>query len=140
MGDKTFSILENYCLSLKTDKKDGVESVTRNNRLIAAFKHSLAEAMLVFLHAALLLLISLNLLLQRPDLLIHILYNALFTCVKQLLSRFTSPELVRKFANGNVTIVQIKGEVLKDVNILDTIKMFISFLLCLDKDDISERF
>ena len=108
--------------------------------MIAAFKHPLAEAMLVFLHAAFLLLINLNLFLQRPDLLIHILYNALFTCVKQLLSRFTSPELVRKFANGNVTIVQIKGEVLKDVNILDTIKMFISFLLCLDKDDISERF
>ena len=85
-------------------------------RLIAAFKHPLAETMLMFLHTALTPLINLNLLLQRSDSLIHILYNTLFTCVKQLLSRFASPELVRKFANGDVTIVQIKGEIIKDEN------------------------
>ena len=108
-----------------------MKSATRNNRLIAAFKHRLAEAMLMFLHIALPLLISLNLLLQRSDPLIHILYNALFTWVKQLFRRFPSTELVRKFANYNIIIVQMKREVLKDENILDTNKMFVGFLLCL---------
>ena len=99
----------------------------------------------MFLHAALPLLINLNLLLQRSDMLIQIFYDALFTCVKQLFSRFASPELVRKFANGDITIIQIKGEILKDKNILDTSKMFVGFLQCsklnelLDEGDISER-
>ena len=99
----------------------------------------------MFLHAALPLLINLNLLLQRSDLLIQIFYDALFTCVKQLFSRFASPELVRKFANGDITIIQIKEEILKDENILDTSKMFVGFLQCsklnelLDEGDISER-
>ena len=78
----------------------------------------------MFLHAAFPPLINLNLLLQRSDLLIHILYDALFTCVKPFLSRFASPQLVRKFANSNITIVQIKGE-----NILETGKIFVGFLL-----------
>ena len=67
----------------------------------------------MFLHTAVPLLINLNLLLQRSDPFIHILYDPLFACVKQLLSRFTSPELVKEFANGDVAIVQIKGEVLR---------------------------
>ena len=99
----------------------------------------------MFLHAALPLLINLNLLLQRSNLLIQIFYDALSTCVKQLFSRFASPELVRKFANGDITIIQIKGEILKEKNILDTSKMFVGFLQCsklnelLDEGDISER-
>ena len=126
---KPFPSVQRNILSLKTDEKDEMESATRNNRLIAAFKHRLAEAMLMFLHIALPLLISLNLLLQRSDPLIHILYNALFTWVKQLFRRFLSTELVRKFANYNIIIVQMKREVLKDENILDTSKMFVGFLL-----------
>lgn len=142
---KLFPSLKSYCLSLKPDEKGGKEIATRNNRLIAAFKHPLAEVLLKFLHAALPPLIHLNLLLQRSDPLIHILYDALFTCAKQLLSRFASPELVRKFDNGDVTINDIKGEVFKEENILDSSKMFVGFLLrtklneLLNEGDISER-
>ena len=128
------------------DEKDGMKSTTRNNKLIAHSKHPLAEVILIFLHAALPALINLNLLFQRSDPLIHILYDALLICVKQLLSsRFASPELVREFANCDVTIIQIKGEVLKDENILGISKVFVGFLLhsklneLLDKGDISER-
>ena len=85
--------------------------------------------MLIFLHAVLQPLINLTLLLKRSDPLINILYDAFFTCVKQLLSRFSSAGLVRKFANGDLTIVQIKWELFKDNNILDTNKMFTGFLL-----------
>ena len=102
--------------------------------------------MLMFLHAVLPALINLNLLFQRSDPLIHILYDALLTCVKELLSSgFASSELVREIANCDVTIVQIKGEVLKDENILGKSKVFVGFLLdfklneLLDKGDISER-
>lgn len=52
---------------------------------------------------------------------------------------------MRKFANGNVTIVQIKVEVLKGENILAKSKIFVGFLLrsklneLWDKGDINER-
>ena len=137
---KNYFVFENWWKGWK-----GILDNKIKNRLIAALKHPLAEAILMFLHAALPLLINLNLLLQRSDLLIQIFYDALFTCVKQLFSRFASPELVRKFANGDITIIQIKGEIIKDENILDTSKMFVGFLQCsklnelLDEGDISER-
>ena len=142
---KLFPSLKSFFLSLKTDEKNEMESAITNNRLIAAFKHPPVEAMSLFLLAALTPLINLSLLLQRSDPLIHVLYDALFTCVKQLLNRFVSPELVRKFTNSDITIVQTKGEILKDGNILETSKMFAGFLLCsklnelLDESDISER-
>ena len=137
--------LLSYCLSLNTNEKDEMESVARNNRLIAAFKNLLVEVMLMFIYTAPHLLINLKLILQRSNLLICILYNALFICAKQFLSRFASPEPVRMFANGHITIVQIKGEVLKSKNILDTNIMFIGFLLrskfneLLDEGNTSER-
>ena len=142
---KLFPSLKSFFLSLKTDEKDEMESAIRNNRLIAAFKHPPVEAMSLFLLAALTPLINLSLLLQRSDPLIQALCDALFTCVKQLLSSFVSPELARKFTNGDVTIVQTKGEILKDGNILDTSKVFAGFLLrsklneVLEESDISER-
>ena len=142
---KHFPSLQSYFLSLKTDEKDGIESATRNSRLIAAFKHPLVEATIMFLYTALPSVININLPLQRSDSVIHVFCDALLTCVKQRLSRFASPELVRKFADGDVTIVQIKGEILKDDNILDTNKMFVGFLLrsklnwLLDEGDISEK-
>lgn len=60
----------------------------------------------------------------------------MFTFVKQLLRRFGSPELVRKFVADLVTIVQIKKQ---------ASKTFLGFLLgsilneLLDKGDIKER-
>ena len=87
---------QNYCLYLKIDENDEMKSVIRNKILIAAFKQPLVEVILMFLHAALPPLINLNLLLERSGQLIRIFYDALFTCVKQLLSKFASPELERK--------------------------------------------
>ena len=96
-----------------------METVTRKKRLTAVFKHPLTEVMQMLLHTALPPPMNLILLLQRSDPLIHILYDALLTCVKNLWSRFVSPELVRKFAKGDVTISQNKGKLIKNKNISD---------------------
>ena len=64
---KLFPSLQSYFQSSKTDEKDGMESATRNNSLVAAFKHPLAKAILMFLHTALTLLININLLMQISD-------------------------------------------------------------------------
>ena len=142
---KVFPSLKSYFLSLEPNEEDGRETTTRNNRIIHAFKHPLAEVLLNFLHTALPPLIHLNFLLPRSDPIIRILYNVLFTRAKQILSRFTSLELVGSFSNDEVTITQIKGKVMKDANILNTSRMFVALLLCkkfnelIDKGEISER-
>ena len=70
--------LKSYFESLDPEIKNGVEIKSRINRLINAFKHPLLNELLRFLDSALPPLIQLNLLLQRVDPLIHILYDSLF--------------------------------------------------------------
>ena len=80
---KLFSHLQSRFIYLKTNEKDGMKFAARNNRLIVAFKHPLAKAMLVLLYVAVPPLVNLNLLEQRSDPLIHILYYALFVYLCQ---------------------------------------------------------
>ena len=47
-----------------------------------------------YLHGALPKFITLNLLLQQSDLIIHFMYDALFDTLVILLSRFMSPQIV----------------------------------------------
>ena len=57
---KLFPFLQSYYLSSKTNATFPMESASRNNRLIVAFKDPSIEVMLMFLHVALPLLINLN--------------------------------------------------------------------------------
>ena len=130
---KLFPSLKSYLLSLSPDINNGVESETRNNRLIS------------FLHASLQPLITLNLLLQRTDPLIHILHDALFSCTSLLLSRFASLELVRQYRRGEPSRENVKAKVMDLDNVLPTSKIFVGFLVrgkinsLLDEGDISKR-
>ena len=54
----------------------------------------------MFLDGALPCLTNLNLLLQRSDPIIHILYDVVFTATSTLLSRFMKPETVGKYRRG----------------------------------------
>ena len=121
-----------------------MESETRNNRLINSFKCLLLELFLTFLHASLQPLITLNLLLQCTDLLIHILHNALFSCTSLLLSRFAQPELLGQYGRDELSKADVKAKVMDPDNVLPTTKIFVGFLIhgkinsLLDEGDISE--
>lgn len=142
---KLFPSLKSCFLSLPPDMNNGVESETRNNRLINSFKHPLLEVFLSFLHASLQPLITLNLLLQLTDPLIHILHDALFSCTSLLLSRFAQPELLGQYRRGELSKADVKEKVMDPDNVLPTTKMFVGLLVrgkinsLLDEGDISER-
>ena len=104
--------LKSYVESLDHEMKNGVEIKSRINRLINTYKHPLLNELLRFLGSALPPLIQLNLLLQRVDPLIHILYDSLFSCTCLLLSRFAQPEIVRQYKRGEISYQVIKVEVL----------------------------
>ena len=142
---KLFPSLKSYFLSLSPDMNNGLEFETRNNRLINSFKYPLLEHFLSFLHASLQPLITLNLLLQRMDPLIHILHDALFSCTSLLLSRFASPQLVGQYRRGELSKENVKAKVMDLDKVLPTSKIFVGFLVrgkinsLLDQGDISER-
>ena len=75
--------------------------------------------LLRFLGSALPPLIQLNLLLQRVDPLIHIMYDSLFSCTCLLLSRFAQPEIVREYKRGEISYKEIKVEVMNTAIILE---------------------
>ena len=79
---RLLSLLKSYFESLDPKMKNGVEIKFRINRLINAFKHSLLNECLN--DRVLPPLIRLNLLLQRVDPLIHILYDSLVSCTYRL--------------------------------------------------------
>ena len=102
--------------------RDGEKQPSCLNRLIAAFKNAMVEAYLTYLHSTLPLLINLNLLLQRSDPIIHLMYNAVFD-VSVLLSCFMLPEIVTQFKN------MLGEEANEDpLNYLTTDKLFVGFL------------
>ena len=95
--------------------KNAVEIKSRINRLINAFEHPYLNESLRFLDSALPPLIQLNLLSQRVNPIIHILYSysyPLFSCNCLLLSRFAQPEIVRQYKRGEISYQVIKVEVL----------------------------
>ena len=139
---KLFPSLKSYFLSLPPDRQEDAD--TRNNRLIHAFQNPLLEIYLLFLSASIQPLITLNLLLQRTDPLIHILHDALFSCSSILLSRFAQPELVRQYQRGEISKVRIKESVKHSENILPNESLFVGFFVrskvksLLEEGDITE--
>ena len=65
------------------------------------------EVYLNFLHRTLPKFIQLNLLLQRSDPIIHLMYDALFDTLVNLLSRFMSPMIVTQYKNSEISDDQV---------------------------------
>ena len=121
--------LKSYFESLDPEMKKGLEIKSRINRLINAFKHPLLNELFRFLDSALPPLIQLNLLLQRVDPLIHILYDSLFSCTRLLLSRFAQPEIVRQYKRREISYEEIKVENMNTANILENERLCVGFLV-----------
>ena len=103
---------------------------SRLNKLIDAFTNQMTEACCLFLDAALLVLTSLNLMLQRADHVIHLMFEALFECATILLSRFALPTVVQEVKNGKLFKCQKDlTKYLDDpVNHLPTDKLYVGYL------------
>ena len=72
-------------------------------------------------------LINLNLLLQRSDTIIHIIHDQLFSTTCVLLSRFVTPDIVKRSKQGE-TIAEIT-ELVQDLDkLLAKDKFFLSYL------------
>ena len=72
-------------------------------------------------------LINLNLLLQRSDTVIHIIHDQLFSTTCVLLSRFVTPDIVKRSKQGE-TIAEIT-ELVQDLDkLLAKDKFFLSYL------------
>lgn len=99
----------------------------------------------MFLDGALPCLIQLNLLLQRADPIIHILYDVLLTATSTLLSRFVKPEIVAKYRIGEVSNREIEIAVEDPKNYLTFEKLFTGLLAknkankLLEEGDASQR-
>ena len=97
--------LQSYFLSQEPEKKNGKRAMpekSRLNRLVDAFTNPMTEACCLLLDAALPVLTSLNLMLQRAVPGIHLMFEALFECGAILLSRFALPAVVPEVKNGKL--------------------------------------
>ena len=107
---------------------------SRLKRLIDAFNKFTSPMTVVcclFLNAALPVLTDLNLMLQRVDPVIHLMFEALFGCTIILLSRFALSSVVQEFKNGKLLQMAKKDltKLLDDpVNHLPTDKLYIARL------------
>ena len=72
-------------------------------------------------------LINLNLLLQRSDTIIHIIHDQLFSTTCVLLSRFVTPDIVKRSKQGE-TIAEITELVQDPDKLLAKDKFFLSYL------------
>ena len=131
---KMYPSLQSYFLSQEPEKKNGKRAMpekSRLNRLIDAFTNPMTEACCLFLDAALPVLTSLNLMLQRADPVIHLMFEALFACATTLLSRFALPTIVQEFRNGKLLQMPKKDltTFLDDpANYLPTDKLYVGYL------------
>ena len=90
-----FEPLKSYFLSQEPEKRPG-----RLNRLISAFNRPMTELYVLFLQETLPALTNLNLLLQRADPVIHVMYDAFKNTVSVLLERVFKADLLKKYNKG----------------------------------------
>ena len=108
---KLYPSLKSYFLSQNMEIKNGKEKLTRLNRLIKSFSNKIQEVYLNCIHGALPKFIRLNLLLQRSEPIIHLMYDALFDALVILLNRFMSPQNHRLSPNTRIQrSVMMKSE------------------------------
>ena len=81
----------------------------------------------IFLQGALPTLINLSLLLQQSDLIIYIIHNQLFSTTCVLLSRFTTPDIVKRYKQGE-TIAETTELTQDPDNLLAQNKLFLDYL------------
>ena len=111
-------------------------------RLVKVFEHPLTECYLLFVHACLPVFVNFNLLLQREDPILPLMYEAVLDVIVILLSRFLKPELVSQFrANPEK---KFDGIIRDPANQLDDSKIHLGFGLrgkltkALDEGDVTE--
>ena len=100
---KMYPSLQSYFLSQKQEKKNGEWAKPEQsilNRLISALANPMTEVYCLFLDRALPVMTSLNLMIQRADPVIYLMFEALFECATTLLSRFALPAVVQECKNG----------------------------------------
>ena len=90
-----FEPLKSYFLSQEPEKRPG-----RLNRLISAFNSPMTELYVLFLQGTLPALTNLNLLLQRGDPVIHVMYDAFKNTVSALLGRVFKADCVCPVGKG----------------------------------------
>ena len=125
---KLYPSLKSYFLSQNREMKDDERKLTRLNRLINSFADEMLEIYSNFLHGALPRLINVNLLLQRSDPIIHLMYDALFDTSVTLLSLFISPDTVTQYKNHKLSIEDIRIIVEDPDYYLLTNMLFVGFL------------
>ena len=141
---KLYTSLSSYFRSRNLEMQEGEKAVSRLNRLIDAFSSPLTEVYCMFLDGVLPALTNLNLLLQRSDPIVHIMYDALFSTTCTLLSRFVKADIIQCYKNGSLSNKKLLEEVDNPDNYLDQNKLFVSFLAkstirkLLDEGDISQ--
>ena len=81
----------------------------------------------IFLQGALPTLINLSLLLQQSDLIIYIIHNQLLSTTCVLLSRFTTPDIVKRYKQGE-TIAETTELTQDPDNLLAQNKLFLDYL------------
>ena len=137
-----YTSLSSYFRSQNLEMQEGEKVVSRLNRLIDAFSSPLTEVYCMFLDGVLPALANLNLLLQRSDPIVHIMYDALFSTTCTLLSRFVKADIVQCYKNGSLSNKILLEEVDNPDNYQN--KLFVSLLAkstirkLLDEGDISQ--
>jgi hypothetical protein len=136
---KQFPALKSYFLSTPDADRS---SKVRLARLVKVFEHPLTECYLLFVHACLPVFVNFNLLLQREDPILPLMYEAMLDVIVILLSRFLKPELVSQFrANPEK---KFDGIIRDPANQLDDSKIHLGFGLrgkltkALDEGDVTE--
>ena len=104
--------------------QEGERAVSRLNILIDAFSNPVTEVYCMFLDGVLPALTNLNLLLQRSDPIVHIMYDALFSTTCTLLSRFVNADIVQCYKNGSLSNKKLLEEVDNPENYLDQNKLY----------------
>ena len=98
--------------------KNGKEKLTRLNRLIKSFSTKMQEVYLNFLHGAL-----------PNDLIIYLMYDALFDTLVSLLSQFMSQQIVTQYKNSEISDDEIRILVNDEENHLSRNHLYVGFIV-----------
>lgn len=137
---KQFAALKSYFLSTPDSDRS---SKVRLARLVKVFENPVTECYLLFLHSCLPSFVTFNLLLQREDPILPLIYDAMIDLIVIVLSRFLVPEVVSQF-KANPT-KQFDAIARDPTNQLDDSKIHLGFGIrgrltkALDEGDITEK-
>jgi len=135
-----FAALKSYFLSTPDKERNGGSA--RLSQLVRIFENPMTEYYCFFIHACLPVFVNFNLLLQRADPVIPLMYDAMIDLVTVLLNRVLLPNVAKQFkSNPSKTFSDF---VTNTDNQLDNDSLFIGFglrrklLKALDDGDITD--